>query len=83
MALLRMGKKTSESKEAVLKKAVVFFGVGGTGLQLVQQSDNLVRLTGGGGHVQVEVTPLADGRSEIDIQTRDWEHDVKRFLEKI
>lgn len=84
MSLLRMGKETSETPQEVLNKAIAYFGENGVGLKLVEQSPNTVQFTGGGGHVQVMVSPTADGhKTEIDIQTRDWEYDVKRFLQKI
>lgn len=84
MSLLRIGKETREKPQEILNKAIAFFGENGVGLKLVQQSLNTVQFTGGGGHVQVMVSPAAEGhKTEIDIQTRDWEYDVKRFLQEI
>ena len=84
MSLLRMGKETKQSPQEVLKKAIAFFGEGGVGLELVQQQPNAVQFTGGGGHVQVTVSPTADGqKTDVDLQTRDWEYDVKRFLQEL
>jgi hypothetical protein len=84
MSLLRMGKETKASPEAVIEKAISFFGKEGVGLRLVQRSTNSVHFTLAGGHVQVVATPISDGRkTDVDVQTREWEYDVKRFMTKL
>ncbi len=84
MSLLRMGAKTNQSPQEVLNRAVAYFGEHGVGLKLVQQRPNAVQFAGGGGHVQVTVSPANNGQqTEIDLQTRDWEYDVKRFLREL
>lgn len=84
MSLLRMGAKTNLSPQEVLNKAISFFGEQGAGLELVQQQPNAVQFVGGGGHVQITVSQAENGKqTEIDLQTRDWEYDVKRFLRQL
>lgn len=77
--MLRMGKKTTYSPDEVLVKAKEFFGPGGTGLEIVPRGSSAVQFTGGGGFVLVQVGPAGEG-TEIDIQSREWDYDVKRFL---
>jgi hypothetical protein len=84
MSFLRMGKETKASPEAVIEKAVSFFGKEGVGLTLAQRSSNSVYFTQAGGHVQVVATPINDGRkTDVDVQTRELEYDVKRFVAQI
>lgn len=84
MSFLRMGKETKASPEAVIEKAVSFFGREGVGLTLVQRSTNSAYFTQAEGHVQVVATPIKDGRkTDVDVQTREWDYDVKRFMTKI
>jgi hypothetical protein len=43
-----------------------------------------VQLRGGGGYVAVRVQPKQDdGISDVEVESREWENDAKRFLEKI
>lgn len=77
--MLRMGKHTDESPEEVLAKANAFFGPGGTGLNIIPREDNVVEFTGGGGFVVVQAEPK-DGGTDIDIQTQEWDYDVRKFL---
>lgn len=84
MSQLRMGKIVHENPEDVLEKAIAFFGKQGVGLILVRHTSNDVYFTHGGGHVQVMVNPVEDGqKTEIDVQTVEWEYDVKKFMESI
>jgi len=80
--MLRMGKETGHTPEEVLTKAKTFFGPGGTGLEIIPRGPNAVQFTGGGGFVLVQVEAKEEG-AEIDIQSREWDYDVKRFLRTI
>ena len=80
--MLRIGKKTGYSVQEVLQKAVTFFKEKG-GLTLEQQSPTMVYLVGGGGHVQVMAEPQEEGKTEVDIQTQEWDYDVKQFLREL
>lgn len=80
--MLRMGKETKHTPQEVLTKAEDFFGPDGTGLKITSRGPHAMQFTGGGGFVLVQVEPKGEG-SEIDIQTREWDYDVKRFLRKI
>jgi hypothetical protein len=43
----------------------------------------MVYLVGGGGHVQVMALPHEGEKTDVDIQTREWDYDVKQFLKGI
>jgi hypothetical protein len=76
--MLTLNVKTKLKPEEVTKKAVAYFGPGGYGLKVVEQSDAGVYLEGGGG--AVEVTTCANEKeTSVDMVTREWEYQVKEF----
>ena len=77
--MLRIGKDTTQRPQDVLAKATSFFGPGGTGLKVIPRGPHTLAFTGGGGFVLVHAKPKDKG-SEIDIQTREWDYDARRFL---
>ncbi|MBK8905213.1 MAG: hypothetical protein IPM53_28785 [Anaerolineaceae bacterium] len=79
--MLRLGTQTKQSPQEVLARATAFFGPKGTGLSVIPQGPRAIEFSGGGGFVRVEAEPV-EGGTDIDIQTREWEYDAKRFLEQ-
>ncbi len=79
MSQLRMGTRTKESPKEVLAKASAFFGPHGVGLRIIPRGENVLEFSGGGGFVRIEVEPTKSG-TDIDVQSQEWNYDVKRFL---
>ncbi|MFB0534961.1 MAG: hypothetical protein ACETWR_08265 [Anaerolineae bacterium] len=80
--MLNISKKSKRSVDRVLDTAITFFGPGGIGLDLVEQSDSHLFFRGGGGFVDVTVQP--EGKyTDVNVQTREWEYQVKEFLRKV
>jgi hypothetical protein len=80
--MIRIGKKTRHSPEKIIQRAIAYFGPNGRGLELTAQDEESVRFEGGGGYVLIEIQ--AKGKhSEFDIETREWDYDVKQFLRKV
>jgi hypothetical protein len=78
--MLRIGKQTKQTPQEVLAKAAAFFGPGGTGLNVIPRGPRVLEFTGNGNDfVLVQVEPTENG-TDIDIQTREWDYDAKRFL---
>lgn len=77
--MLRISKKSKRSVDRVLDTAIEFFGLGGIGLDLVEQSASHLFFQGGGGFVDVTVQ-LEDKHTDVNVQTREWEYQVKEFL---
>ena len=80
--MLRIGKNTQQSSQEILEKATTFFGPGGLGLNVTPAGPYTPVFTGGGGFVQVQAAPQQQG-ADIDIQTREWDYDARRFLMQI
>ncbi len=81
--MLRMGKETKQEPQKILNQATAYFGPGGVGLNVIPRGPHALEFTGkGNDFVLVQVEPKENG-ADIDIQTREWDYDVKRFLRKI
>jgi hypothetical protein len=80
--MLKLNVRTKSKPEEVVKKALEFFGPGGYGLKVTEQSDTCAYFEGGGGGI--EVTACSDGKgTSVDMETREWEYQVKEFAGKI
>jgi hypothetical protein len=77
--MLSVTKETKLKPDAVIKRAVDFFGPKGLGLILKEEDTSEVYLEGGGGGVRISAAESKKG-STVDIETREWESQVKNFL---
>lgn len=77
--MLSMTKESKLKPEDVIKRAVIFFGSKGLGLILKEEDKNSVYLEGGGGGVRVTASTGKKG-STVDVETREWESQVKDFM---
>lgn len=75
-------KKTSESPSRILERAVSYFGPGGLGLTSQSIDEGTAVFEGGGGHVGITVCPK-DGKAEIELETREWDIQVREFLTEL
>lgn len=83
--MLKIAKQTKLDAEEILDRASKFFGEGGEGLKEIERNPCCISFEGTGGYVSVAITeeePQAKSRS-VDIETREFEYQAKRFLEKI
>lgn len=88
--MARYGKDSKLSPARVLEKAHEFFGPGGLGLEVKEQGEDCATFEGGGGHVFVQACkkgPALSGvegsGSEVELETREWDYQVRQFMEKI
>jgi hypothetical protein len=80
--MLKIATKTKLSPEETIKHAVEFFGPGGYGLKVIEQSSDYIRLEGGGGGV--EITACAEGKgSSVELLSREWDYQVREFINKV
>ena len=80
--MARYGKDSKLSPAKVLEKALEFFGPGGLGLEVKEEGEGCAIFDGGGGHVFVQACEGGKG-SEVDLETREWDYQVKQFMRKI
>jgi hypothetical protein len=65
-----------------LEKALQFFGPDEVGLEVKEQGEDFACFEGGGGHVFVQACQKGPG-SEVDLETREWDYQAKKFMGKI
>jgi hypothetical protein len=80
--MLKLNVRTKRNPDEVVKKALEFFGPGGYGLQVTEHSDTCASFEGGGGSITV-VTCTDNQGTSVDLETREWEYQVKEFARKI
>jgi hypothetical protein len=81
--MARYGKKTRLETGEVLRRAAEFFGPGGLGMKVIERNDCCVSFEGSGGHVTVSAARCEPDRTEVDLETREWDYQVKGFMEKL
>ena len=79
--MIVLEKITSEKRENLIRKAKSFFGSGGIGLDISSEGNCCITFTGGGGYVTVTVKEDQAEKSRIEVETREWDYQAKKFLE--
>jgi hypothetical protein len=80
--MIRITKETTHSADEVLRSASDFFGTQGLGLEEKERNSCCVSFEGGGGYVSVSLVE-AGGKRDVDVESREWEYQVKKFMETI
>jgi hypothetical protein len=75
---MRYGTETKLSTSAVLDRASEYFGEGGLGLTETLRDSCCISLEGGGGQVTVTVTE--GDKTSVDVEAREWDYQVEKFL---
>lgn len=82
--MILVAKESNYNPARVIQEAVKFFGPDGVGLEVQQQDAASAQLVGGGGYVRVRAQPQpGNGKTSVEIESREWERDAERFLGKI
>ena len=79
--MARYSVETTLSPEETVQKAVAYFGEGGLGLDVTDRGPCCARFVGGGGHVLV--TTNTGEKTTVELETREWDYDAKRFMRQI
>lgn len=74
--------KTKKGPEEVVERAIDYFGKEGLGLSVARENPCCVTFEGGGGHVSVTASQEED-TTEVELETREWDYHVKRFMNQI
>jgi len=80
--MLHITKDTAHSADEIIKRASDYFGNKGIGLEEKERNSCCITFEGGGGYVSVSVME-AGGKRDVDAESREWEYQVKQFLETI
>ena len=81
--MLVIEKKTKKSHEKIVEKTKSFFGEKGSGLVMTSEDKDRISFEGGGGYVTVKIAKDDTGKYRVEVETREWEHQVKQFMGKL
>ena len=76
--MINLEVKTKISPEEIIKRTKAYFGKGGLGLNLVEESPGCLNFSGSGGFVNVLICSEEETTS-IELQSREWDYQVKEF----
>lgn len=80
--MIRIAKKTRLNAEEIIDRAVEFFGEKGEQLDRRDRGRCCINFEGGGGYVAISIVEESKRRT-VDVETREYEYQVKRFLESL
>ena len=76
------GTNTKKRPEEVVAQAKAYFGQRGLGLELTRENRCCVTLQGGGGYVTISASEDG-GRTDVELETREWDYHVKQFMAEV
>jgi hypothetical protein len=79
--MIRIARQTRLKPADIIERASVFFGKGGEGLKEKERHTCCISFEGAGGYVAISVVDEEKQRW-VDVETREFEYQIKRFLEK-
>ena len=80
--MIKIAKQTGLAPEEVIDRASKFFGKDGQGLEEKQRNPCCLSFEGGGGYVSIAIYDEEKHRM-VEIESREFEYQVKRFLETL
>jgi hypothetical protein len=82
--VIKVGKESKLVPAEVIDRAVAFFGPSGRGMTVVDRDACCARFEGAGGHVFVQTADM-EGKagSQVTVEGREWEYQIKQFMGEI
>lgn len=80
--MLKIATKTKLTPEETTARAKDFFGPGGYGMSITDETPTSVCFEGGGGGVEIGAC-AEDGGSGVDFVSREWDFQVTEFIARI
>jgi hypothetical protein len=77
--MLKIAKQTGLVPEEIIDRASKFFGKGGEGLEEKERNPCCISFEGVGGYVSILIDDEEKHRM-VDIETREFEYQAKKFL---
>jgi hypothetical protein len=69
--------------QQALDRVASHFGPQGLGLNIIAKDESGMVFQGGGGHVAITVQRAEAEKTTLEIETREWDYAVRRFMEEI
>ena len=80
--MLNLEVKTKLPPDQVVEKLKNYFGEGGLGLKLGDDTSQCLNFEGSGGYVTATLCP-EETQTRVEIVTQEWEYHVKQFASKL
>jgi hypothetical protein len=80
--MLKISKQTRLKPEQVLELAANYFGKNGLGLDEKEQNPCCIYFEGAGGYISINILE-EDQQRGVEVESREWDYQAKRFLEEI
>ena len=80
--MINLEVKTKLSTPEVCNRLKAFFGEGGLGLKITEQTQSCLSFEGGGGYVNATVCK-EENQTQISLLSMEWEIQVKNFAARL
>ena len=80
--MINLEVKTKLSVPEVCNRLKSFFGEGGLGLKITEETQSCLSFEGGGGYVNTTVCKEGN-KTKIELLSMEWEIQVKQFAESL
>ena len=77
--MINLEAKTKLSQEEVIDRLKRYFGKGGLGLKITDETPQCLNFEGGGGYVNATIC-LEEGKARLNLVTQEWDYQVKKFI---
>ena len=76
--MINLELETKLSEQEAMDRIKSFFGEGGLGLEMAEESGTCISFQGGGGYVRATICESGD-KNKIELISQEWEQQVKKF----
>jgi hypothetical protein len=80
--MIRIARQTRLNPADIIDRASDYFGEGGEALEEKERNPCCISFVGAGGYVAVSVVD-EDNHRMVDVESREFEYQMKRFLETL
>jgi hypothetical protein len=77
--MINLEAKTKLPRKEVAERLKKFFGKGGLGLEVCEETPQCLSFEGGGGYVTATVS-TEGGKTHVTLVTQEWDYQVKEFV---
>ncbi|MFB3883772.1 MAG: hypothetical protein ACE144_01015 [Thermodesulfobacteriota bacterium] len=80
--MIKLEARTKLPPKELFERMKRFFGKGGVGLEMTDETPECLYFEGGGGYVNATVCE-EKGQTCLDLLTQEWEYQVKKFVSEL
>jgi hypothetical protein len=80
--MIKLEIKTKLTQKELRERLKTFFGEGGLGLVMTDETEQCLFFEGGGGYVNATLCS-ENGKTRLELVTQEWDYPVKRFASEL